>query len=177
MRPRCRRRCRSRRPRSPAPRRRRLLRQPGRQRHLPGLQEETRRSQVKVLRPWPAEPGAEAQIDYGRLGRWLDPVAGKPVTIWAFVMVLACSRHLLVRPVIRLDQQGWSESHVAAFAFFGRCRPGWSRNMFRGTYPASVPRAPDIAASLTGCYRVVHLVLSVFSGVSLHILAGPFLRK
>jgi hypothetical protein len=83
------------------------------------LPEETRRSQVKVLRPWPAEPGAEAQIDYGRLGRWLDPAAGKPVTIWAFVMVLACSRHLFVRPVIRLDQQAWSECHVAAFSFFG----------------------------------------------------------
>jgi len=35
------------------------------------------------------------------------------------VMVLACSRHLFVRPVIRLDQQGWSECHAAAFAFFG----------------------------------------------------------
>jgi transposase len=81
--------------------------------------EETRRSQVKVLRPWPVQPGAEAQIDYGRLGRWLDPVTGKPVTIWAFVMVLACSRHLFVRPVIRLDQQAWSECHVAAFGFFG----------------------------------------------------------
>ena len=81
--------------------------------------EETRRAQVKVLRPWPAEPGAEAQIDYGRLGRWLDPVAGKPVTVWAFVMVLACSRHMFVRPVIRLDQQAWSECHVKAFAFFG----------------------------------------------------------
>jgi len=81
--------------------------------------EETRRSQVKVLRPWPAEPGAEAQVDYGRLGRWLDPATGKPVTIWAFVMVLACSRHMFVRPVIRLDQQAWSEAHVKAFAFFG----------------------------------------------------------
>src|SRR6266700_3572884 len=37
------------------------------------LPEEARRSQVRVLRPYPAEPGAEAQIDYGRLGRWLDP--------------------------------------------------------------------------------------------------------
>ena len=45
------------------------------------LPEETRRSQVKVLRPYPAEPGAEAQIDYGRLGRWLDLAAGKLVTI------------------------------------------------------------------------------------------------
>src|SRR5215472_14015387 len=82
------------------------------------LPEETRRSQVKVLRPWPVQPGAEAQIDYGRLGRWADPVAGKLVTVWAFVMVLACSRHLFVRPVIRLDQQAWSECHVAAFEFF-----------------------------------------------------------
>ena len=81
--------------------------------------EETRRSQVKVLRPCPAEPGAEAQIDYGRLGRWLDPAAGKLVTVWAFVMVLACSRHMFVRPVIRLNQQAWSECHVAAFGFFG----------------------------------------------------------
>ena len=83
------------------------------------LPEETRRSQVKVLRPWQAEPGGEAQIDYGRLGRWLDPSSGKPVTIWAFVMVLACSRHLFVRPVIRLDQHEWSQCHVVAFAFFG----------------------------------------------------------
>ena len=81
--------------------------------------EETRRSQVKVLRPYPAEPGEEAQIDYGRLGRWLDPRAGKMVTVWAFVMVLACSRHMFVRPVIRLDQQSWSECHVHAFGFFG----------------------------------------------------------
>jgi transposase len=81
--------------------------------------EETRRAQVKVLRPYPAEPGAEAQIDYGRLGRWLDPVTGKMRTIWAFVMVLCCSRHMFVRPVIRLDQHAWSEAHVEAFGFFG----------------------------------------------------------
>ena len=83
------------------------------------IPEETRRSQVKVLRPYPAEPGEEAQVDYGRLGRWMDPRAGKPVTVWAFVMVLACSRHMFVRPVIRLDQRAWSECHVAAFGFFG----------------------------------------------------------
>jgi len=33
------------------------------------LPEEARRSQVRVLRPVRAEPGDEAQIDYGRLGR------------------------------------------------------------------------------------------------------------
>jgi transposase len=105
--------------------------------------EETRRSQVRVLRPWPAEPGAEAQVDYGRLGRWLDPVAGRLVTVWAFVMVLACSRHMFVRPVIRLDQQAWSECHVAAFGFFGgvpaRVVPeNVPRNIFRLLCPAAL---------------------------------------
>jgi Integrase core domain len=39
--------------------------------------------------------------------------------VWAFVMVLCCSRHMFVRPVIRLDQHAWTECHVAAFEFFG----------------------------------------------------------
>jgi transposase len=108
------------------------------------LPEETRRSQVKVLRPWPVQPGAEGQIDYGRLGRWLDPAAGKPVTVWAFVMVLACSRHMFVRPVIRLDQQSWSECHVKLSEKFGHvpgtcaspARPSrYSAKRSRGAFP------------------------------------------
>ena len=83
------------------------------------LPEEARRSQVRVLRPDPAEPGAEAQIDYGQLGRWVDPATGRKHVIWAFAMVLACSRHMFVRPVIKLDQHAWTECHVTAFAFFG----------------------------------------------------------
>ena len=83
------------------------------------LPEETRRPQVRVLRPHPAEAGQEAQIDYGQLGRWLDPATGKKHVIWAFAMVLCCSRHMFVRPVIRLDQRARTECHVAAFAFFG----------------------------------------------------------
>jgi transposase len=34
-------------------------------------------------------------------------------------MVLACSRHLFVRPVLTMDQRAWTEAHVEAFAFFG----------------------------------------------------------
>jgi hypothetical protein len=83
------------------------------------LPEEIRRSQVTVWNPHPAEAGEQAQIDYGQLGRWLDPVTGKLRTVWAFVMVLACSRHMFVRPVLRMDQRSWTESHVAAFEFFG----------------------------------------------------------
>ena len=85
------------------------------------LPEETRRgraAQVRGLRA-PAGPGSEAQIDYGKLGRWSDPATGKTVTVWAFVMVLACSRLMFVRPTIRMDQEAWTRAHVEAFAFFG----------------------------------------------------------
>src|SRR5271155_2174101 len=81
--------------------------------------EEARRAQVTVWSPRQAEAGEQAQIDYGQLGRWLDPVSGKFRTVWAFVMVLACSRYLFVRPVITMDQRAWTECHVAAFGFFG----------------------------------------------------------
>src|SRR5271157_2332655 len=52
------------------------------------------RLEEKVTVPRGAvEPGSEAQIDYGKLGMWLDPVSGRRVAVWAFVMVLSHSRH------------------------------------------------------------------------------------
>ena len=80
--------------------------------------EEVRRAQVRVLDPRPSGAGEQAQIDYGQLGRWPDPVTGKLRTVWAFVMVLCCSRHMFVRPVLKLDQRAWTECHLAAFEFF-----------------------------------------------------------
>jgi transposase len=80
--------------------------------------DETTRERVRVPRP-PTEPGGEAQVDYGYLGRWHDPKAGRMRRVWAFVMVLAWSRHMFVRPVLRLDAQAWSAAHVAAFTFLG----------------------------------------------------------
>ena len=82
------------------------------------LPEEARRAQVTVLRDTPP-PGAEAQIDYGLLGTWADPSAGRRHRAWAFVMVLPHSRHMFMRPVLVMDQRAWTEAHVAAFAFFG----------------------------------------------------------
>jgi transposase len=80
--------------------------------------EEVDTSGVRVLRP-EVPAGEEAQIDYGFLGSWLDPVAQKARRVWGFVMVLACSRHVFVRPVLRMDQYAWTAAHVAAFQFFG----------------------------------------------------------
>jgi transposase len=82
------------------------------------LPEELRRGSVKVLGHTPPA-GQEAQVDYGRLGRWVDPATGKPVTVWAFVMVLSHCRHMFVYPVLKMDQRAWCEAHVEAFRFFG----------------------------------------------------------
>jgi transposase len=82
------------------------------------LPEEGQRDRVTVLRDDPP-PGQEAQIDYGYLGSWTDPVGGRRRRVWAFVMVLATSRHMFVRPVLTMDQQAWTQCHVEAFAFFG----------------------------------------------------------
>ncbi len=65
------------------------------------------------------EAGSEAQIDYGRLGMWCDPVSGRRVAVWVFAMILSCSRALFVQPVLKMDQGSWNASHVAAFEFFG----------------------------------------------------------
>lgn len=79
--------------------------------------EEVARERVTVPRG-PVDAGSEAQIDYGRLGMWFDLATARRVAVWAFVMVLAFSRHLFVRPVIRMDQTAWCACHVAAFEFF-----------------------------------------------------------
>jgi transposase len=86
-------------------------------RHFP---DHARRAEVEVHRP-PGPPGAEAQVDYGYLGAWFDPRAGRRRRVWAFSMVLRYSRHLFVRPVIRMDQRAWTESHVQALEYFGGC--------------------------------------------------------
>jgi len=86
-------------------------------RHFP---EHARRGEVEMWRP-PTPPGEEAQVDYGYLGAWFDPRAGRRRRVWAFSMVLRYSRHLFVRPVVAMDQRAWVESHVQAFEFFGGC--------------------------------------------------------
>jgi len=76
------------------------------------------RAGLRLWRP-PLPPAEEAQVDYGYLGLWSDPRTGRRRRVWAFSMVLPCSRHLLVRPVTVMDQRAWTESHVQAFEFFG----------------------------------------------------------
>jgi transposase len=100
--------------------------------------DETDRDKVTVLRP-PVPAGEEAQIDYGYLGSWLDPLTQRARRVWAFVMVLACSRHMFVRPVLSMDAGSWVAAHVAAFEFFS----GAPRRLVPDNLATGVDR-PDI---------------------------------
>lgn len=82
------------------------------------LAEVARADRVTVLKDDPP-PGEEGQVDYGRLGMWFDPEAGRRRALWAFIMVLSASRHLFVRPTLVMDQTEWVAAHVAAAEFFG----------------------------------------------------------
>lgn len=73
---------------------------------------------VPIWRP-EVPPGEEAQVDFGYLGRWNDPVTAKTHRIYTFVLVLSYSRHMFVRPVRRLDGRAWQDCHVKALEFFG----------------------------------------------------------
>ena len=81
------------------------------------LPEQAARAAVTVRKDDPP-PGQEAQIDYGYLGTWTE-AGGKRRRVWAFVMVLAASRHMFVRPLVAMTLAAWIDAHVAAFAFFG----------------------------------------------------------
>jgi len=65
------------------------------------------------------EPGSEAQVDFGYAGRMLDPVTGALRKTWAFVMLLAYSRHQYVEFVFDQAVPTWIQLHAHAFAFFG----------------------------------------------------------
>jgi transposase len=76
------------------------------------------RAGITVRRDDPP-PGEEAQVDYGRLGRWTDPTTGQTHVLNAFVLVLTSSRHQFVQVVTHMDAATWLRCHVAAFTFFG----------------------------------------------------------
>jgi hypothetical protein len=42
-------------------------------------------------------------VDYGLLGRWQDPASGRIRRVWGFIMVLAFSRLMFLRPVLKMD--------------------------------------------------------------------------
>lgn len=69
-------------------------------------------------------PGEQAQCDWAEVGRFPDP-AGRPVRIYAFVMVLSYSRFLYVEFTRSMGVETLIRCHQNAFAFFG----GWPKRI------------------------------------------------
>jgi transposase len=83
--------------------------------YLPDVLE---RASITVRRDDPP-PGEEAQVDFGYLGLWKDPLMGKRRRLWVFAIVLSHSRHIFACAVPKMDQVAWLECHVDAFEFWG----------------------------------------------------------
>lgn len=69
-----------------------------------------------VAIPIETAPGQEAQVDFGYVGRLFDPVQGVLRKAWCFVMVLAYSRHMVVRIAFDQRTETWLRLHAEAFA-------------------------------------------------------------
>lgn len=65
------------------------------------------------------EPGSQLQIDYGKVGRLLDPQTDSLRTLYAFIATLSYSRHKYAELTFSQNQQSFTNSHVKAFNFFG----------------------------------------------------------
>ncbi len=64
-------------------------------------------------------PGEVAQVDFGEVTRLFDPVTQTLRRTYAFVMILAWSRHMFVEFVFDQTIKTWLLCHQHAFDFFG----------------------------------------------------------
>lgn len=65
------------------------------------------------------EPGRQAQVDFGSVGKMWDPVRKLMRAAYCFVMTLCWSRHMFVRFVFDQRIPTWLECHSLGFEFFG----------------------------------------------------------
>ncbi len=63
--------------------------------------------------------GEVAQVDFGYVGKLLDPERHVLRRAWVFVMVLGYSRHMFCKVVFDQKTTTWLRLHVEAFAHFG----------------------------------------------------------
>lgn len=63
--------------------------------------------------------GEVAQVDFGYVGKLLDPERHVLRRAWVFVMVLGHSRHMFCKVVFDQKTTTWLRLHVEAFAHFG----------------------------------------------------------
>ena len=100
------------------------------------------RSTVRMA-DWP--PGEAAELDFGRLGRLVDPATGKRRLVWALVIVLLYSRHQFVWPLERQTLEEVIAGLEAAWRFFR----GLPRRLILDNFPAAVAGPDPLTPRLT----------------------------
>lgn len=75
----------------------------------------------EVAIPVETDPGEEAQVDFGYVGRLYDPLSQRERKAWIFVLVLAFSRHMFAQIVFDQKVETWLRLHIAAFRTLGGC--------------------------------------------------------
>jgi transposase len=97
------------------------------------------------------DPGAEAQVDFGFAGEFLDPERGRVRRAWVFVMTLSCSRHQYAELVFDQTVATWLRLHRTAFEFFG----GVPRRVVLDNLRAAIVHAalydPEVQRSYRDC--------------------------
>jgi transposase len=105
-----------------------------------------------VVIPVITAPGQIAQVDFGYVGKLLDPVLGRERKAWVFVMVLAHSRHMYCEIVFDQKVETWLSLHQKAFDWFG----GVPDTVVPDNLKSAVIRAaftPDDTTELNRSYR------------------------
>lgn len=64
------------------------------------------------------DPGEEFQLDYGKMGRLMDPTTGKNRDIYAFIAIASHSRFKFVHFVHKQDQRSFVASNIRMFEFY-----------------------------------------------------------
>lgn len=92
-------------------------------RYLNSLKSATQRSRKVTVR-FETAPGQQAQADWTYCGKFPGP-DGKPISVYAFVMVLAWSRMTFIKFTTSMKLPELIQCHQEAFAYFG----GWTQSI------------------------------------------------
>lgn len=76
------------------------------------------RQKAPTVRVDDPPPGQEAQVDFGKMGPMLDPVAGRVRMLWALIVTLSFSRYQFVWPTFVQTTETVCEGLDRAWTFF-----------------------------------------------------------
>jgi hypothetical protein len=78
-----------------------------------------RSARTRTVRVADGEPGAELQVDFGKMGLVPDPTTGRRRVVWALIFTACYSRHCFVWLSFRQTTEAVIAGFEAAWSFFG----------------------------------------------------------